>query len=441
MERAIQDYDDDDEGGAKKTYEYLRKQANKLIRQARHTKNRASQKTGRFAGVLSEAKPQAAAPKAKPGPKAAPTDAKQKDKPCFKFINGKCALAGKDCKFSHSDEICKSHKAKAEKDKKKAKGDPKNLANLSKKELLAYISSSSSSSDSERSDWKPLTPEQKKVIACRYFIAEKCTKGDDCPYSHDASVCNKAKEKAKEKGKGKGKGKGKKQVVCRPIGRESERSYGPLDGQTRRRNGTLFDGLETSSFLRHLGAQKGAVGTPMVADFTSNQCGRASESPPAVPIPEAGWTAICSRNRCAKGPSSTNIESDGSSVTTRHRKGQLLVIKEARPRKSCCGSNGKCTNAVWRHCGLCEHAYCRDHGYTRAATHECDCCIYADMPDWEPNISDDDDLIINHIHDDTVDEVSDEEMAFFDAIRARIMEGRNVANVGAEPPAACAAGR
>jgi predicted metal-dependent TIM-barrel fold hydrolase len=61
------------------------------------------------------------------------------------------------------------------------------------------------------------------------------------------------------------------------------------------------------------------------------------------------------------------------------------------------------------------------------------------MPDWEPNLSDDD-LIINHIHDDTVDEVSDEEMAFFDAIRARIMEGRNVANVGAEPPAARAAG-
>ena len=79
-----------------------------------------------------------------PGPKAPADAGKQKDKPCFKFIDGKCALAGKDCRFSHSDEICKPHKdkikAKKEKEKEGEKGPKKqapaaDLEKMSKKEM------------------------------------------------------------------------------------------------------------------------------------------------------------------------------------------------------------------------------------------------------------------------------------------------------------------
>ena len=64
------------------------------------------------------------------------------------------------------------------------------------------------------------TPEQKKLMACRFFMNGQCREGDACEYSHDADVIAAFKRRKEERGsssssssgedKGKGKSKGKR---------------------------------------------------------------------------------------------------------------------------------------------------------------------------------------------------------------------------------------
>ena len=144
--------------------------------------NRKAQYNALTAGALERgtlAKASAAFPRGSVSNKGLTPDgkAKKKNLPCFAFVTGQCVLEGKDCQFGHAQEAI--DKAKASQPRPRV---PKGTRPNGKARAT-----DTSGSDGESN--KPgADAEKRKSIPCRYYAKNECTKGADCPYSHESGL-------------------------------------------------------------------------------------------------------------------------------------------------------------------------------------------------------------------------------------------------------------
>lgn len=102
-------------------------------------------------------------------------------------------------------DIGKGKGGKAEKGKGRQRSRSKRMDKKGKQGSKIGKGNEGGEGDKDRPcfDSRPRTTEDRKKMSCWFLVRDKCTKVNECPYSHDTAIVKNAKNKVNSNGPGK----------------------------------------------------------------------------------------------------------------------------------------------------------------------------------------------------------------------------------------------